>query len=58
MVKTIEDVKQETYDRLVEMGYDREIITPLVNSFWKIIKRNWQGEPTIILTDEGQEIYL
>lgn len=57
-MKDIEDVKQETYNRLVDIGYDREQVATLVNSFWKIIKRNWQGDPTIIITNEGQEIFL
>lgn len=53
----IERVKQETREKLLNMGYSSEVVEKVVGSFWKVI-RWYQGEPTRVLTFDGQEIYL
>jgi hypothetical protein len=53
----IEQVKKDTYKRLVDMGYKPETVQKVVNSFWKVI-RTYNGKPTAVLTYDGQEIYL
>ena len=56
-MKDIEQVKRETAERLIAMGYNKKAVQKVVNSFWKVI--GWyNGEPTRVLTVDGQEIYL
>lgn len=53
----IEQVKEATYNRLIGMGYDPAAVSKLVNSFWKVT-RYFNGEPSMVITEDGQEIYL
>lgn len=53
----IEQVKEDTYNRLVNLGYDPAAVTKLVNSFWKVIG-HFGGKPSKVITVYGQEIYL
>lgn len=56
-MKNIEMVKNETREKLIAMGYKPENVDKVVNSFWKVI-RWYNGEPTRVLTYDGQEIFL
>lgn len=53
----IEQVKRETYKRLINMGYTPATVANVVNSFWKVTKY-YNGKPSMVITTEGQEIYL
>lgn len=57
MMKDIEQVKKESREALLALGYSEETVNKVVNSFWKVI-RWYNGEPTRVLTYDGQEIYL
>jgi len=56
-MKSIEEVKKETAEKLIAMGYKPETVYKVVNTFWKVLKW-YNGEPTRVLTYDGQEIYL
>ena len=56
-MKTIEDVRKETVQALVMMGYTEERAENATAEF-KEISRTYNGEPTAVKTYDGIEIYL
>ena len=57
MKSEIQTVKEQTYTKLVNMGYDPAAVRKLVNTFWKVIGY-YNGQPSRVLTVDGQEIFL
>ena len=56
-MKTIEDVRKETAQALVMLGYTEEQAEKATADF-KEISRTYKGEPTAVMTYNGVEIYL
>lgn len=56
-MKTIEEVRKETAQALMMMGYTEERAEKATADF-KEISRTYNGEPTAIRTYDGIEIYL
>lgn len=56
-MKTIEEVRKETAQSLIILGYTEERAEKATAEF-KEISRTYNGEPTAVKTYDGIEIYL
>lgn len=56
-MKTIEEVRKDTKQVLIKMGYSEERAEKATADF-KEISRTYNGEPTAVMTYNGVEIYL
>lgn len=56
-MKTIEEVRKETAQALMTLGYTEERAKKATEEF-KEISRAYDGEPTAVKTYDGIEIYL
>ena len=56
-MKTIEEVRKETTQALMTLGYTEERAEKATAEF-KEISRTYNGEPTAVKTYDGIEIYL